>query len=64
MFDEAEFTKLSRDFDRSRMTTTMNPAANYYVIYALDSPSEGEELCLYFHEVERITRDEQGNNLD
>lgn len=57
-FEFGEFTKLMQDFDRFRQSSGKDPKPYYYVIYSLDNPSEGEELCLYFHEVERINRDE------
>ena len=57
-FDFAEFTKLMRDFESFRKSPAKKPTPNYYVIYSLDNLAEGKELCLFFHEVERIDRDE------
>jgi hypothetical protein len=57
-FDFAEFAKLMQDFDRSRKSSVRDPAPYYYVIYSLDNPGEGTELCLFFHEVDLIARDE------
>jgi hypothetical protein len=57
-FDSAEFTKLMQDFNGFRKSPAKNPTPHYYVIYSLDNPLEGKELCLFFHEVERIKRDE------
>jgi hypothetical protein len=57
-FDFAEFAKLTRDFDSFRKSPANNPTPYYYVIYSLDNPPEGKELCLFFHEVERIKQDE------
>jgi hypothetical protein len=57
-FDPAEFAKLMQDFDRSRKSPAKDLTPHYYVIYSLDNPAEGKELCLFFREVELITRDE------
>jgi len=57
-FDFGEFAKLMQDFDRSRKAPGQDPTPHYYVIYSLDNPTEGKELCLFFHEVQLITRDE------
>jgi hypothetical protein len=57
-FDSAEFAKLMQDFDSFRKSPAKNPTPCYYVIYSLDNPPEAKELCLFFHEVERIQRDE------
>ena len=57
-FDFAEFAKLMKDFNSFRKSPGENPPPYYYVIYSLDNAHEGKELCLFFHEVERITRDE------
>jgi hypothetical protein len=57
-FDFAEFAKLMQDFDSFRKSRPKNPTPHYYVIYSLGNPPEGKELCLFFHEVERIKRDE------
>ena len=53
-FDSGEFAKLVRDFDNFRKSPAKTPTPHYYVIYSLENPSEGEELCLFFHEVESI----------
>ena len=53
-FDSAEFVKLVRDYDNFCKSPARTPTPYYYVIYSLEDPSEGEELCLFFHEVERI----------
>ena len=57
-FDFAEFAKLMRDFERFRESLAKTSMPSYYVIYSLNSPVEGKELCLFLHEVERIKRDE------
>jgi hypothetical protein len=57
-FDSAEFAKLTQDFDSFRKSPAKHPTPYYYVIYSLDNRLEGQELCLFFHEVERIKRDE------
>lgn len=56
-FDFAEFAKLMQDFDGFRKAPTEIPTPYCYGIYSLDDPSEGEELCFFFHEVERINPD-------
>jgi hypothetical protein len=56
-FDFAEFAKLTQDFDSFRKARAKIPTSYCYVIYSLDDPPEGKELCLFFHEVERINRD-------
>lgn len=61
-FDETEFAKLTQDFNRTRASPKVDSTPFRYVIYSLDNPAQGEELRLFFNEVERITRDEQGNN--
>ncbi len=58
-FDFAEYAKLMQDFDRSRKSSIKDPTPFYYVIYSLDNPAEGTELCLFFHEVDLIARDER-----
>ena len=57
-FDFGEFTKLMLDLNGFRKSPANNPTPYYYVIYSLDNPREAQELCLFFHEVERIQRDE------
>jgi hypothetical protein len=57
-FEFAEFAKLIQDFDSFRKAPTKNPPPHYYVIYSLDNPPEGKELCLFFNEVDRIKQDE------
>ena len=58
-FDSAEFAKLMQDFDSFRKSPKQSPTPYYYVIYSLDNPPESKELRLFFHEVERIQRDEE-----
>jgi len=57
-FDRAEFAKLQQDFDSFRRSPTTIPTQYCYAIYSLSNASEGQELCLLFHEVESISRDE------
>lgn len=57
VFDYAEFAKLMQDFDSFTRSPTKAPTPYYYVIYSLDNLAEGQELCLFFHEVESIQRD-------
>ena len=58
-FDFAEFAKLMRDLDSFRESRAKDQEPHYYVIYSLDNPASGEELCLCFHEVEAVERDEE-----
>jgi hypothetical protein len=57
-FDSAEFAKLMQDFDSFRKSPAKIPTPYYYVISSLDNPFKSKELCLFFHEVERIQQDE------
>jgi hypothetical protein len=57
VFDYAEFAKLMQDFDSFIKSPTKATTPYYYVIYPLDNLAEGQELSLFFHEVESIQRD-------
>ena len=57
-FDSSEFSKLVQDFERFRKSPARVSPPFYYVIYSLDNPTDGTELRLLFHEVERIEREE------
>jgi len=47
-----------QDFESARKSPAKGHQPRYYVIYSIDNPSEGEELCLFFNDVDRIERDD------
>jgi hypothetical protein len=57
-FEFAEFAKLMKDFESSRVSPAKGLVPCYFVMYATDNTVGRRELCLFFNRVESIERRE------